>query len=141
MALAFGPQFMKGMLGGSRGIVASLLRRARATIGRISLKLTANVKSIATRMVRRLGMGGVGFARVGGEWQDVGLVARTKASVASSRVGKAFHGAPRHLEVVQDKLMARFGNHPIVQRMDRIGAWGGSFANRFNLEEQLGSTG
>lgn len=138
MAMVFGPRFMKGLLGNSKGLVSGLFRRAKATIGRISLKLTTNVSHFANRIARRLGMGGVGFERANGAWKDTGLVARTKESFASSRVGKAFYGAPKHLEAIQDKLMARYGNTRIARGLDRVGAWSGSVADRFDLEEHLG---
>jgi hypothetical protein len=138
MAMVFGPRFMKGLLGNSKGLISGLFRRAKATIGRVSLKLTGNVQLFANRIVRKLGMGGVGFERVGGAWKDTGLIARTKESFQNSRVGKAFYGAPKHLEAIQEKMMARYGNTPFARGLDRVGAWSGSVADRFDIEEHLG---
>jgi hypothetical protein len=144
LAMVFGPKFMKGLLGNSKGIVASLIKRAKATIGRISLKLSANVSHFANKIVRKLGFGGSSFERVGGAWKDTGLLANTKAKWAGSKVGKAFTGAPQHLQAVQEKLMAKYGSTAWAKGMDRVGAWGGSVAHkleRFDLGEQAGRLG
>src|SRR3569832_2012991 len=144
LAMVFGPKFFKGLLGNSKGIVASLIKRAKATIGRISLKLSANVSHFANKIVRKLGFGGASFERVGGGWKDTGFLARTKEKWAGSKIGAAFNGAPKHLEMVQEKLMAKYGNTAWAKGMDRVGAWGGSVAHRHkknDLGEQAGRLG
>ena len=144
LAMVFGPKFMKGLLGSSKGIVASLIKRAKATIGRVSLKLSANVSHFANKMVRKLGFGGAKFARVGGAWKDTGFMAGMKEKWAGSKVGKAFYGAPQHLENIQEKLMAKYGSTAWAKNMDRVGAWGGSVAHkleRFDLGTQAGKLG
>ncbi|MEO8929043.1 MAG: DUF4157 domain-containing protein, partial [Caldimonas sp.] len=141
LAMVFGPKFMKGMLGSSKGIVASLIKRAKATIGRISLKVSSNVSHFANKIVRKLGFGGAGATRVGGAWKDAGMVAGMKEKWAGSKVGKVFNGAPQHIEAVQEKLMAKYGNTTWAKNMDRVGAWGGSVAHRFDLEEKVGKMG
>ena len=78
MAMVFGPKFMKGLMGSSKGIIASLIKRAKAAIGRITLKISGNVKHFATKLARKMGLGGVGARRVGGEWKDVGKLAKAK---------------------------------------------------------------
>src|SRR5450755_2698302 len=126
LAMMFGPKFMKGMLGSSKGVVASLLKRAKATIGRISLKVSSNVSHFANKIVRKLGFGGSNMARVGGEWKNTGMIAGMKEKWAGSKVGKVFNGAPQHIEAVQEKLMAKYGNTTWAKNMDRVGVWGGS---------------
>ena len=141
LAMVFGPKFMKGMLGSSKGIVASLIKRAKATIGRISLKVSSNVSHFANKIVRKLGFGGANMSRVGGAWKDTGFVAGMKDKWAGSKVGKIFNGAPQHIEAVQEKLMAKYGNTTWAKNMDRVGAWGGSVAHRFDIEEKVGKMG
>ena len=142
LAMMFGPKFMKGMLGSSKGVVASLLKRARATIGRVSLKVSANVGHFANKIVRKLGFGGAGgMARVGGAWKSTSFVSAAKEKFAASAVGKAFNGAPGHIQGVQDTLMAKYGNTGWAKNMDRVGAWGGSVAHRFDLDDKVGKLG
>ncbi|HET9993095.1 MAG TPA: hypothetical protein VFQ65_31385, partial [Kofleriaceae bacterium] len=144
LAMVFGPKFMKGLLGNSKGIVASLIKRAKATIGRISLKLSANVSHFANKIVRKLGFGGASMSRVGGAWKDTGFLSSAKEKWVGSKVGKAFYGAPQHLQAVQEKLMAKYGSTAWAKNMDRVGAWGGSVAHRlekFDLGEQAGRLG
>ena len=142
LAMTFGPKFMKGMLGSSKGIVSSLLKRAKATIGRVSLKVSGNVSHFANRIVRKLGFGGAGgVAHVGGAWKETGMLAGMKERLASSAVGRAYNGAPAHIQGVQDKLMAKYGNTAWAKNMDRVGAWGGSAAHRFDLEDKVGKLG
>ena len=144
LAMVFGPRFMKGLLGNSKGIVASLIKQAKATIGRVSLKLSANVSHFANKIVRKLGFGGASFSRVGGAWKDTGFLSNVKEKWVGSKVGKAFYGAPQHLQGVQDKLMAKYGSTAWAKNMDRVGAWGGSVAHRlekFDLGEQAGRMG
>ena len=141
MAMTFGPKFMSGMLSQSRGVVSSLIRRAKAAIGRVSIKASGEVKLIANKVVRKLGLGGVGMERVGGAWKDTGLVARTTTAFNESRVGQVFNGAPAHLEAIQNKLMERYGNTAVARGLDRVGAWSGSVASKFDLEEKIGDLG
>ena len=49
LAMMFGPKFMKGMLGSSKGVVASLLKRAKATIGRIAQRCRRTSATSRTR--------------------------------------------------------------------------------------------
>ncbi|HUJ61529.1 MAG TPA: DUF4157 domain-containing protein, partial [Kofleriaceae bacterium] len=144
MAAIFGPRFAKGLMTESRGVVSSLFRRAKASIGRVSLKLNADVSHVANRLVRGAGFGGVGMERIGGvagEWKDTGIVARTGTALRESRAGQAFYGAPRHIEAIQDKLMARYGTSGFAKGLDRVGAWSGSVAHKIDLEEKVGSWG
>ncbi len=141
MAMIFGPKFMSGMLGSSKGIVGALLRRAKATIGRVSIKASGDLKLFASKIVRKLGFGGAAMERVGGAWKDTGIIARTKGAIGSSRVGQAFNSAPEQLEAMQNKLMARYGNTAVARGLDRVGAWSGSVASKFDLEEKVGDLG
>ncbi len=141
MAMIFGPKFMKGLLGNSKGVVSSLIRRAKATIGRVSLKITGNVQAFANKIVRKLPMSEASMGRVGGAWKDTGVIAGMKDGIKKSAVGKAFYGAPQHLEAIQDKLMAKYGNTSWAKGMDRVGAWSGSVAHKFDLEEKIGNLG
>jgi hypothetical protein len=129
---------MKGMLGNSKGIIGSLMRRAKATIGRISLKLTADIKHFANRITRRLGFGGAAMSRVGGAWKDTGFFARTKERFAQSSTGKTFFGAPQHLEAMQEKLMAKYGNTGWAKKLT-ASARSGSVA-QFDLEGRSASS-
>ena len=81
------------------------------------------------------------MARVGGEWKNTGFVSNMKDKWTGSKVGKAFYGAPQHIEAVQDKLMAKYGNTTWAKNMDRVGAWSGSVANRFDIEAKVGKAG
>ncbi|MFT3699673.1 MAG: DUF4157 domain-containing protein [Kofleriaceae bacterium] len=141
MAMIFGPKFMKGLMGSSKGIVSSLMKQAKATIGRISLKVSANVSHFANKIVRKLGFGGSSFTRVEGAWKDTGFFANMKAKAGNTAIGRAFNGAPAHLESIQEKLMAKYGNTTWAKNMDRVGAWGGSVAHRFDIEDKVGKLG
>ena len=142
LAMMFGPKFMKGMLGSSKGVVASLLKRAKSTIGRVSLKVSANVSHFANRIVRKLGFGGAGgVSRVGGVWKGTSRLATAKERLAGSAVGRAFYGAPAHIEGVQVRLMAKYGNTSWAKNMDRMGAWGGSVAHKLDLDDKVGKLG
>ena len=143
MAMLFGPKFMKGLLGNSKGIVGSLLRRAKATIGRISLKISADIEHFANKVVRKLnfGVGGASVARVGDTWKDTSFLARTKEGLKNSAAGKVFYSAPGALEAVQEKLMAKYGNSTFAKGLDRVGAWSGSVAHKFDLQEKMENLG
>jgi hypothetical protein len=142
MAMLFGGSFIKGLTGASKGVVSSLFKRARATIGRVSLKLTSNIEHTAlkiwTKVGGKLGIAGTSMSRVGGAWKDTGLIARTSEKLAASRVGKAFYSAPKHLGSIQDKLMEKYGSTAWAKKLDRVGAWSGSAARKFDLQERLG---
>jgi hypothetical protein len=141
MAMIFGPKFMKGMLSSSKGVVGALLRRAKAVIGRVSIKASGDLKLFASKVVRKLGFGGAALDRVGGAWKDTGIVARTKTAIGESRVGQAWNSAPEHLEAMQNKLMSRYGNTAFAKGLDRVGAWSGTVASKFDLEEKVGDLG
>lgn len=139
MAMTFGPKFMKGLTTGSRGVLGSLIRRFKAVVGRVSLKLSGNVKNFANRMVRKMGFGGARMGRVDGAWKDVSKLAKAKEWVGNSRVGKAFNSAPKVIDSVQDKLMSRYGNTGWAKKLDRVGAWSGAAANKFDMEAKVGN--
>jgi hypothetical protein len=141
MAMIFGPKFMKGMLSSSKGVVGALLRRAKAVIGRVSIKASGDLKLFASKVVRKLGFGGAALDRVGGAWKDTGIIARTKTAIGESRVGQAWNSAPEHLEAMQNKLMSRYGNTAFAKGLDRVGAWSGTVASKFDLEEKVGDLG
>jgi hypothetical protein len=149
LAMVFGPKFMKGLLGSSKGIIGSLLRRAKATIGKITLKISGDVKHFANKVVRKLGFGGAGAERIGGAWKDTGLVARTKEWAASTKLGKAFNSAPKVLEGVQEKLMDRYaeglksgkGWAKAINKAERVGLASGAIAHKWDIEEKVGAWG
>ena len=145
LAMMFGPKFMKGLTSGSRGVLNSLIRRFKAVVGRISLKLTGNIKNFANRIVRRLGFGGAKMSRVGGAWKDTGLIARTTEKITQSKIGKftanAYNSAPKLIDKVQDSLMKKYGNSAWAKKLDRVGAWSGAAAKKFDIEEKVGSWG
>ncbi|MBV8760729.1 MAG: hypothetical protein JO257_25780, partial [Deltaproteobacteria bacterium] len=149
LAMTFGPKFMKGLGGASKGIIGSLFRRARASIGKISLKLSGNISHFAAKISRKLGFGGAAFERVGGAWKDTGFVAKTKEWAASTKVGKAFTSAPHVLEKVQEKLMDRYaeglksgkGWAKAMNKAEQFGLASGAWANKIDIEEKLGGFG
>ncbi|HEX4454429.1 MAG TPA: DUF4157 domain-containing protein [Kofleriaceae bacterium] len=141
MAMIFGPKFMSGLMSSSKGVVGALMRRAKATIGRVSIKASGDLKLFANKIVRKLGFGGAAMDRVGGAWKDTGMIARTKTAISESRVGKAWNAAPEHLEAMQTKLMSRYGDTAFARGLDRVGAWSGSVASKFDLEEKVGDLG
>ncbi len=141
MAMIFGPKFMSGLMSSSKGVVGALMRRAKATIGRVSIKASGDLKLFANKIVRKLGFGGAAMERVGGAWKDTGMIARTKTAIGESRVGKAWNAAPEHLEAIQTKLMSRYGDTAVARGLDRVGAWSGSVASKFDLEEKVGDLG
>ena len=134
LAMAFGPKFMKGMLGKSKGFVNSLFRRLKSSVTRVAQRLTGPIKSFAAKISRRFPrLSGRTDARVGGQWTN-GL-----DRVKNSRLGKAFNSAPKVLEKVQNKLMDKYGTSWAARKADRIAAWSGSFGNKIDLETKLGN--
>ncbi|MBK9035012.1 MAG: hypothetical protein IPL61_27740 [Myxococcales bacterium] len=95
LAMQFGPKFMKGMLGKSKGIMNGLFKRAKALIGRVTKGISGNVKNFVDKVFRKLGFGGVKGRIVNGVWQaEKGAVAKAgdfikdKASKAATWAGK-----------------------------------------------------
>lgn len=135
LALIFGPRFAKGLTGNSKGIVAALFKRAKATIGSIAQKVSAPIAGFASKIVRRMGFGGANMERdLAGNWKSTGLMANLK----DSKLGKAFYSAPGKLEQAQDWTMAKWGNTKFAQGLDRVGAWSGSAARKLDVEEAIG---
>lgn len=82
LAMQFGPKFMKGMLGKSKGILNGLFKRAKAVIGKFAAKISSNVKNFADKVFRKLGFGGVKGRLVDGVWQaEKGAVTKAKEFV------------------------------------------------------------
>ncbi|MBL0213155.1 MAG: hypothetical protein IPQ07_04680 [Myxococcales bacterium] len=146
MAMVFGPKFMKGLMGSSKGIIASLMKRAKAAIGRVTLKLSGNVKHFATKIARKLGFGGAGARRVGGEWKDVGKLAKAKDWVNNTKLVKAFKSAPATIEKVQERLMDRYSKSDSgwakgMRKAEKFGVTSGAFAEKFDIEAKVGAWG
>ncbi|MEJ7600486.1 MAG: hypothetical protein WKG01_21435 [Kofleriaceae bacterium] len=138
LAMVFGPKFMKGMLGKSKGFVNSLFRRLKSSVTRVALKLTGPIKNFAAKISRRFPkLSGRTDARAGGQWTS--KMQGAKNWVKNSRVGKAFNSAPKALEKVQNKLMDKYGTSWVARKADRIAAWSGSFGNKIDLETKLGN--
>ncbi|MBA3455521.1 MAG: hypothetical protein H0T42_20680 [Deltaproteobacteria bacterium] len=138
IGMVFGGRFMKGLQQGSKGVINSLMRRFKAVVARVSLRLSGNVRNFANRMVRRLGFGGAGHTRVGGQWKNTGIIARTKERFNATKVGKFMerNSAPKVIDRVSNSLMTKYGNGAFARRMDQIGAWSGAQARRFDIEER-----
>jgi hypothetical protein len=135
LAMIFGPRFSKGLTANSKGIVAALFKRAKATIGQITQKISANMSGFANRIIRRMGFGGASMERdLGGNWKSTGMLANMK----NSKAGKAFFSAPGKLEEWQDYSMAKWGNTKFARGLDRVGAWSGSAARKLDVEESIG---
>ncbi len=146
MAMVFGPKFMKGLMGSSKGIIASLMKRAKAAIGRVTLKLSGNVKHFATKIARKLGFAGAGARRVGGEWKDVGKLAKAKDWVNNTKLVKAFKSAPATIEKVQERLMDRYSKSDSgwakgMRKAEKFGVTSGAFAEKFDIEAKVGAWG
>jgi|GEM_PF-1792902 len=58
LAMQFGPKFMKGMLGKSKGILNGLMKRAKAVLGNLAAKTVGNVKSFVTKVLGKFGVKG-----------------------------------------------------------------------------------
>ena len=124
----FGGGFMKGLLASSKGVIGSLMKRARAVIGSIVSKVSTNIKSFATRVFRKMGFGGAVAERSAtGRWieKPAGFVSRI----------------PEKVQGFSDGLMAKYGNTGWAKRLDRVGAWTSSQAQRFDLEEKITKSG
>ena len=146
MAMTFGPKFMKGLMGSSKGILASLMKQAKAVIGRVALKISGNVKAFATKIARKMGFAGVGAKRVGGEWKDVGKLAKAKDWANNTRLVKAFKSAPATLEKIQDNMMERYSKSDSawakgMRKAEKFGVTSGAFASKFDIEEKIGKAG
>jgi len=138
LAMTFGPKFMKGMLGKSKGFVNSLFRRLKSSITRVAQKLTAPIRNIAQKIAKRFPtLSGRNQARVNGQWMSG--MDRAKNWVKNTRVSKAFNSAPKVLEKVQNKLMEKYGTSWVARKADRIAAWSGSFGNKIDLETKIGN--
>lgn len=83
LAMQFGPKFMKGLFGKSKGILNGLMKRAKAMLGKIAAKISGNVKNFADKLFRKLGFGGVKGRLVDGVWQaEKGAMSKAKDFVA-----------------------------------------------------------
>jgi len=92
LAMQFGPKFMKGLFGKSKGILNGLMKRAKAMLGNIAAKISGNVKNFADKVLRKLGFGGVKGRLVDGVWQaEKGAVTKAKEFVVNtaSKAGTA----------------------------------------------------
>ena len=138
LAMVFGPKFMKGMLGKSKGFVNSLFRRLKSSITRVAQRLTGPIRNIAQKIAKRFpSLSGRNTPRTGGQW--AGGMDRAKNWVKNTRVAKAFNSAPKVLEKVQNKLMEKYGTSWVAKKADRIAAWSGSFGNKIDLETKIGN--
>lgn len=137
IAMFFGPKFMKGLLGKSRGILGSLLRRAKGAVMSVVGGAAGRVKNFAQGIMRRLGIGAamkVRMAQIGrritGGWR----------STAGEAAGQA----------ARPGLVARMNQRLVdsgwAARLENIGARSGQVANRFEariegMGEAVGNIG
>jgi hypothetical protein len=138
LAMVFGPKFMKGMLGKSKGFINSLFRRLKSSVTRVAMRLTAPIRNIAAKIARRFpSLSGRNQTRAAGQWTS--RAASAKNWVKNTRVAKAFNSAPKVLEKVQNKLMEKYGTSWVAKKADRIAAWSGSFGNKIDIETKIGN--
>ncbi|CAN5871303.1 hypothetical protein BH11MYX2_BH11MYX2_33040 [soil metagenome] len=135
LAMEFGPKFMKGMLGTSKGFVNSLFRQAKARIGKLTLGLTGNVQNFAKRMLRKVGLGG---ARA-----EIDVLGRGAAVTTwkEGKLAKIWNMPAKGIDRLQDITMERWGNSKFAKTLDRIGTSSGSFAERANFAERWAKKG
>jgi hypothetical protein len=95
LAMQFGPKFMKGFLGKSKGILSGLMKRAKAVLGRIAAKITGNVKNFAAKIFKTGAKGRI----LNGAWQaekgmlsKAGTFVKDKASKAGQWVSNSKAG-------------------------------------------------
>jgi hypothetical protein len=146
MAMLFGPKFMKGLTGASRGVLSSLVRRFKTVVGNVTLRLTGNIKNFANRLVRRLGFGGAKMARVGGKWVDKpNFLSKTTEKVANSWAGKTaksiYTSAPKAIDKMQDWTMKKWGNKAWAKSLDRMGTRSGAWADKWDIDKRVGDAG
>ncbi len=123
LGLVFGGGFMKGLLGSSKGVIGSLMKRAKAVIGKIASGAGNNVAAIASKVWRKLGFGGVNAERVAGEWVErPGMFSKVTSAVRAKVVA-----APGALQSFDDGLVTKY------QQRHRPGAREG---RRVGLEQR-----
>ncbi len=155
LAMQYGPKFMKGMLGKSKGILNGLLKRAKAVIGQITAKVGGNVKNFVNKIVRKLGFGGVKGSVVKGVFvAEKGVIARAGDAIKNSKVvtgvksvvtkvkGSKVWNKPADLvKGARDKLMAKYGDSKFAKWCNTVGAKSSSFADKLDLEKKAEELG
>ncbi|MDX2091664.1 MAG: hypothetical protein SFX73_27635 [Kofleriaceae bacterium] len=146
MAMVFGPKFMKGLTGASRGVISSLFRRFRTVVGNIRLGLTGTIKNYANRIIRYFGFGGAKMTRIKGKWEvKPNFISKTSQAIEKSWVGKTaksvYTSAPKAIDKMQDWTMKKWGNKAWAKSLDRMGTRAGAWAEKWDLEKQIGNAG
>nr|HPH67728.1 hypothetical protein [Kofleriaceae bacterium] len=136
VAMQFGPKFFKGVSGASKGVIASLFRRAKAVIGRVAVKMGGPVINFGKRIGARLARG----AGKAYNW--------TKRTLGGNAVRAAETGAPKPGLVSRMKTkvagwqqanMDRWGDSKVAHGLNRIGERTTSAAKRIDLAESFGA--
>lgn len=148
LAMAFGPKFMKGLMSKSQGVINGLMRRMRAFVGNITQRISGSVRGFATRLVRRMGFGGVKARLVNGAWQaERGAIARAGDWLKNTRVSRAASAAwnapGRGIAHVRELAMRKWGHTRLARGLERLGARAGQLADRMDparAAEKLGSS-
>ena len=155
LAMQFGPKFMKGMLGKSKGILSGLIKRAKAVIGQITSKISGNVKNFVNKIVRKLGFGGVKGRLVNGVFQaEKGMVAKVGDALKNSKVGKAvtstvtkvkgskiWNKPADMVKGARNKLMAKYGDSKFAKWCDKVAVKSNNFADKIDLEVKVEKLG
>jgi hypothetical protein len=151
LAMQFGPKFMKGMLGKSKGILSGLIKRAKAVIGQITSKISGNVKNFVNKIVRKLGFGGVKGKLVNGVWQaEKGMMAKMGDALKNTKVvkgvqnvvtkvkgSKIWNKPADMVKGVRNKLMAKYGDSKFAKWCDNVAVKSNNFADKIDLEMKV----
>lgn len=123
LAMQFGPKFMKGMLGKSKGIINGLMKRAKAVLGGLASKAGANVKNFVNKVLRKFGVGVKGSVVKGAFQAQKGIVGKATDAIKNSKPvklvtdtvkkvkgSKVWNKPADMIKSTRDKLMTKYGD-------------------------------
>ena len=127
VAMQFGPKFFKGVSGASKGVVASLFRRAKAVIGNVAVKMGGPIINFGKRIGAKMARGATkaytwGAAKLGRDASKagpkLGIAARVKGRIAG----------------FQQANMERWGDSKFARGLNAVGERASGAAKRIDLE-------
>ncbi len=136
VALQFGPKFFKGVTGASKGVVASLFRRAKAVIGKVAVKMGGPVINFGKRIGAKMARGATKAYSWGAG--KLGKNASQSASAAAPKLGIAARVKGR-IAGFQQANMERWGDSKFAKGLNSVGERASGAAKRIDLEERIGS--
>ena len=135
LAMQYGPKFMKGFQGASKGAIAQLFKKFKATIGRFASKVGGSVTNFAKNAAYKLGMGLEKSGGPGVFSKMAGAAKSAATKLGETRVGGAIvKGAKATGRGIEAGAVATYHAGEAVYHapgkvMGKLRGWGSAVSN------------